>query len=215
MTTPVTDLACMDGENMAAIALQMQHTAFQAEERIYTLEQRLRASVNGPTKIQRSTTLVTGLVTDPFTGYQSIGPGSGATFVTDFDNTGFSGSIDSSSRTMIGQLGEGLYELGMAANLIASAGVTDNSYRLFRIVITRLDPLVDGEPEADQAAIELFESNTGIGVDGIVTGIFRLQAADRIQFVVQHSNVASTLNASIGTLIWMTKLSSNDAVVVT
>lgn len=215
MTSPMTDLDCMDGANMAAVALQLQHTARQSEQRFYTLEQRLRAAVNRPTKIQRSTALITGLVADPFIGYQSIGPQGGGTFVTDFDNTGVSSSIDSASRTMFGVLGEGLYEFGLSANLIASGAVTDNSYRIFRIVVTRLDPLVDGEPEADQAALTLYESNTGIGVDACVTAVFRMQAADRVHFVVQHQNAGSTLNASIGTLVWMTKLSSNDAVVVT
>lgn len=222
MTTPVTDLGCMDGQNMAAVALQMQYTAMQAEERIYTLEQRLRAAVNRPTIVQRSTALITGITTDPFIGYQSIGPGGGGSFVTDFNNTGHAGPIDSSSRTIFAALGEGLYEIGLSANLIASGAVTDNSYRIFRIVQTRLDPELDllvtvpfGEHEMDESSITFYESNTGVGVDGCVTGVFRLQAADRIHFVVQHSNVGSTLNASIGTLVWMSKLSTNEAVVVT
>lgn len=215
MTSPVTDLSCMDGENMAAIALQMQQTARQSEERFYNLEQLLRASVNRPTKIHRSTATITGLVADPFIGFQSIGPGnSSGNWVTDFDNTGVSSVIDSSSRTLYGQLGEGLYEFGIAANLIASGAVTDNSYRIFRIVQTRLDPLIDNEPEFDQAALTLYESNTAIGVDGVVTAVFRMQAADRIHFLMQHANAGSTLNSSIGALVWMTKLSSNDAVVV-
>lgn len=215
MTSPATDLSCMDGQNMAAVALQLQHTARQAEERFYSVEQRLRAAVNRPTKIQRSTALITGIVADPFIGFQSIGPAGGGTFVTDFDNTGVNANIDSSSRTMFGQIGEGLYEIGLSANLIASGAVTDNSYRIFRIVVTRLDPQINDEPEYDQAAMTLYESNTGVGVDCCLTGVFRLQAADRVHFVVQHANAGSTLNASIGTLIWMTKLSSNDAVVVT
>lgn len=222
MTTPVTDLACMDGANMAAIALQMQHTARQTEERVYTLEQRLRAALNRPTMVQRSTALITGIAADPVSGYQSIGPGGGGSFVTDFNNTGFSGSIDSSSRTMFATLGAGLYEFGLSANLIASGGVTDNSYRIFRIVQTRLDPELDllvtvpfGEHEMDENSLTLFESNTGIGVDATVSAIFRVEEADRIHFVVQHQNFASSLNASIGTLVWMSKLSTNDAVVVT
>jgi hypothetical protein len=215
MTSPVTDLACMDGENMAAIALQLQLTALQAETRFYTLEQRLRAAVNRPTKIQRSTALITGLVADPFFGYQSIGPQGGGSFVTDFDNTGFSGSVDSSGRTMFGLIGTGLYEFGISANLIASGAVTDNTYRIFRIINTRQDPLAPDEVEVDQAALTLYESNTGVGVDACVTAVFRMEAADRIQFVMQHQNAGSSLNASIGTLVWMTKLSSDDAVVVT
>jgi hypothetical protein len=214
MTTPVTDLSCMDGENIAAIALQLQHTARQAEERLYLLEQRLRAAVNRPTKIQRSTALITGIPADPSFGYLSVGPQGGGSFVTDFDNTGLSANVDSSARTMFGQLGTGLYEFGMSINLIASGAVNDNSYRVFRIVQTRLDPLIDGEPEVAEAGLTMYESNTGVGVDACVTAVFRCEAADRIHFVVQHANAASTLNSSIGALVWMTKLSSNDSVVV-
>lgn len=221
MTTPVTDLACMDGHNMAAVALQLQHTARQAEERIYNLERRLRASLNRPTIVQRSTALITGIAADPTTGLQSIGPAGGGTFVTDFNNTGQNQNIDTGNRTLYGSLGEGLYEFGLSANLIASGAVTNNSYRIFRIVQTRLDPELDlispapfGEHEMDENSLTLYESNTGVGVDGTVSAVFHMHAADRVHFVVQHQNLGSTLNSSIGCLIWMTKLSTNDAVVV-
>lgn len=218
----VTDLACMSGENMAAIALQMKHTARQSEQRIYGLERRLRAATNRPTIVQRSTALITGIVADPFTGLQSIGPAGGGTFVTDFNNTGLNANIDTGSRTIFSTLGAGLYEFGLAANLIASGAVTDNTYRIFRIVLTRLDPALDltspapfGEHEMDENSITMYESNTGVGVDATVTAEFRVQEADRVHFVVQHQNAGSSLNASIGTLIWMSKVSTNDAVVVT
>jgi hypothetical protein len=211
----------MDGANMAAVALQMQHTARQAEQHIYTLEQRLRAALNRPTIVQRSTALITGIAADPVIGYQSIGPAGGGSFVTDFNNTGHSGPIDTGNRTFFEVLGAGLYEFGLSANLVASGAVTDNSYRIFRIVLTRLDPELDltspapfGEHEMDENSLTLFESNTGVGVDATVSAVFRVQEADRIHFVVQHQNLGSSLNASIGTLIWMSKLSTNDAVVV-
>lgn len=222
MTSPVTDLACMDGQNMAAIALQLQHTARQAEERIYTLEQRLRAALNRPTIIQRSTALITGIAADPFIGLQQIGPAGGGSFVTDFNNTGQNSNIDTGNRTFFQALGAGVYEVGLSANLIASGAVSDNTYRIFRIVQTRLDPALDlispapfGEHEIDQNALTLYESNTGVGVDATVSAVFRMEAADRIHFAVQHQNAGSTLNSSIGCLIWLSKLSTNDAVVVT
>lgn len=216
MTYPVTDLACMDGENMAAVALQLQHTARQAEDRIYRLEQRLRAASNRPTKVQRSTALRTGLVPDPLFGYQSIGPNGGGSYVTDFDNTGVQADIDSTSRTLFARLGEGLYEFGVSCNLIASGAVNDNTYRIVRIVNFRLDPTaVLGEVEAESSSLTLYESNTGIGVDFDVTAVFRMEAGDRVDFVVQHANASSNLNSSIGAMVWLTKLSSNDGVVVT
>lgn len=211
----VTDLACMDGANMAAIALQLQHTARQAESRIYALEQRLRAADNLPTKVQRSTVTITGYVADPFIGDQSIGPqNSAGTWVTDFDNTGVSQNVDSTALTMFGLLGEGLYEFGIACNVIASGAVTDNSYRVFRIVLYRQDPTaVDGIVAYEESGVTLYESNTGVGVDAVVTAEFRMEATDRVAFLLQHAN-ASTLNSTAGTLVWMTKKSSNNAVVV-
>lgn len=216
VTIPVTDLGCMDGANMAAVALQMQKTALEAEQRIFTLEQQLRAADNRPTIIQRSTALITGIVADPFSGEQSVGPfASAGTWVTDFDNAGTSSNIDSSSRTLIGTLGEGLYEIGISVNLIASGVVTVDSYRLLRIVISRADPTaVDGQRAVHEASLTLFESNTGIGVDMTLVDEFRLEATDRIKFLVQHSNAGSTLNSSIGALVWLHKQSSNDSVVV-
>lgn len=212
----VTDLACMDGANMAAIALQLQYTARQAESRIYALEQRLRGADNLPTKVQRSTTNITGIVVDPFVGDQSIGPqNSAGTWVTDFDNTGVSQNVDSTALTMFGLLGEGLYEFGISCNLIASGAVTDNSYRVIRIVLYRQDPTaVDGIVAYEESGVTLYESNTGVGVDAVVTAEFRMEATDRVAFLVQHGNAGSSLNSTAGTLVWMTKKSSNNAVVV-
>ena len=212
----VTDLACMDGENMAAVGLQLQLTALQAEQRIYTMERRLRASLNRPTKVQRSTATITGYIADVFSGDQSLGPfNSAGNWVTDFDNTGLNQNVDSSSRTMFGILGEGLYEFGISVNVIASGAVTDNTYRIVRILLYREDPTVfDGVTVVDQASLTLYESNTAVGVDFTVTAQFRMEATDRIVFSLQHANAGSTLNSTLGARVWMTKLSSNDAVVV-
>lgn len=213
----VTDLSCMDGSNVAAIALQMQHTAMQTEARIYTLEQRLRAALNRPTKVQRSTALITGYVADPFIGDQSLGPFSTSmgNWVTDFDNTGVSGNVDKTDHTMFGQIGEGLYEFGISVNVIASGVVTDNTYRIVKIMLYREDPTAfDGVRLAGESSLTLYESNTGIGTDFCVTAKFRMEATDRIVFALQHQNFGSSLNSSAGAVVWMSKLSSNDAVVV-
>lgn len=212
----MTDLSCMDGDNVAAIALQLEETALEAEAKIFSAEQRLRAALNRPTIVQRSTVLITGIVTDPFTGDQSIGPAvSGGTFVTDFNNTGVNRNIDDTSRQIFGELGEGVYEIGISANLIASGAVTDNSYRLFRIVNSRQDPTqTDGQFTVQEASLTLFETNTGVGVDATVVGVFRVKATDRIKFLVAHNNAGSTLNGSIGIMVWLSKLSSNDSVVI-
>ena len=211
----MTDLSCMDGANVAAIALQLEQTALQAEASIFSAEQRLRAALNRPTIVQRSTVLITGIVADPFTGDQPIGPAGGGTFVTDFNNTGIDRNIDSTSRVIFGELGEGVYEIGISANLIASGAVNDLTYRQFRIVNSRQDPTqIDGQFIVQEASLTLFETNTAIGTDATVVGTFRVKATDRIKFLVSHGNTSSTLNSSIGALVWLSKLSSNDSVVI-
>lgn len=211
----VTDLSCMDGANMAAVGLQLQLTALEAEQRIYGLEQRQRAALNRPTKVQRSTATITGFIADVFPGDQSIGPfNSAGNWVVDFDNTGLDQKVDSTS--LLTGLGAGLYEVGISCNVIASGAVTDNSYRIVRILIYRADPTAtDGFVLFEEASLTLYESNTGIGVDFTVTGEFRLETTDKIVFALQHANAGSTLNSTAGALAWITKKSSNDSVVVT
>jgi hypothetical protein len=211
----VTDLSCMDGANMAAIALQMQLTALETEQRILDLERRQRAALNRPTKVQRSTATITGYIADVFPGDQSVGPfNSAGNWVVDFDNTGVNSNIDATA--MNAALGAGVYEVGIACNVIASGAVTDNSYRIIRILLYRADPTAfDGFVLFEEASLTLYESNTGVGVDFSVVGEFRMETTDKLVFALQHANAGSTLNLTIGALVWMTKKSSNDAVVVT
>lgn len=197
---------CLTPDSWAAVALKMQATALEAEERIYAAEQSLRAVVNPPTIVQTSTALITGIPADG-TDY-SIGPSGGGTFATDFNNTGVDGFIDMSSTQITEALGEGLYEIGMSATVVASGVVNDNSFRYFKIGIFRRDPsALLGISEVMESSLLLFESNTGVGVSGCLVGHFRLLPGDQIRFTVQHTNLGSTLNASVGNRIWLTKLS--------
>jgi hypothetical protein len=166
--------------------------------------------------VQRSTATITGYIADFFPGDQSIGPfNSSGVWVTDFNNTGYSGNVDDTGRQMFGVIGEGLYEVGILGNAIASGVVNDNTYRIARIFLYREDPTAfDGMVIAEEASLTLYESNTGVGVDLCVTAHFRMEATDKIVFALQHANASSTLNWSAGAMVWMTKLSSNDAVVV-
>jgi hypothetical protein len=208
----VTDLSCPTGDNYAAIALQLQETALETESRLIDLEQRLRAAVNRPTILQVSTTARTGLVLN-LEG--SIGPAGFASFTTVFNNTGLDDNIDDAGQTMTQWLGDGLYEIGLYANLTASGAVNDNTYRLFTIAIDTVDPTVlTGFRRRLKSELTLYETNTGVGTDGVVTLEARLTGQDQIKFLARHGNTSSSMNAPAGVWVWLSKVSTADAVVV-
>jgi hypothetical protein len=218
MTVDLTDLSCMDGENVAAIALQMQNTALQAEARILALEQLLRRAANPYTIIQTSTANITGLVAN-LTGEQYVGPQGGGTFTMTFNNTPSNRNIDETGRNLIGELGEGMYEIGIFCALQPSGVVDDNSFRALTIGVDRLDPTVISSitPSSRRVVSSLyteFEANAGIPMDMTCTLRYRLTALDQIKFLVEHGNTSSTLNALAGTIVWLTKIGTADSVVV-
>jgi len=218
MAVDLTDLSCMDGENVAAIALQMQQTALQAEARILALEQLLRRAANPYTIIQTSTANITGLVAN-LTGEQSVGPQGGGTFTMTFNNTPSNRNIDETGRNLIGELGEGMYEIGIFVALQPSGVVDDNSFRALTIGVDRLDPTVISTitPSSRRVVTSLyteFEANAGIPMDMTCTLRYRLTALDQIKFLVEHGNTSSTLNALAGTIVWLTKIGTADSVVV-
>lgn len=208
----VTDLSCPTGENYAAIALQMQETALETESRLIGLEQMLRAANNRPTILQVSTAAITGLLLNV---EGNIGPLGGGAFSTPFNNTGYAGNIDDPSQGLTTYLGDGMYEIGLYANLVASGAVTDNTYRMFTIAIDTLDPtVVGGFRRRVKGELTLYETNTGVGTDGVATLETRLTSQDQIRILAKHGNTGSSVNASIGTWIWISKVSTPDAVVV-
>lgn len=214
----VPDMACLTEENYAAIALAMQHTAMEAETRIYEFEHKLRAAVNPPTIIQTSTANITGMVAN-LVGEQSVGPFGGGTFTTGFNNTNSNRNIDETSRSLISEIGEGFYEMGIFVSLQPSGVVDDNTYRTLIIAVDRLDPTVisqvtPSERRVANAVYTTFETNTATPMDICLTLRFRLTSLDRIKFLIEHGNTSSTLTALAGTIVWLTKISEDESVVV-
>ena len=211
MTTP--EMSCLAEDNFAAIALAMQKTALEAEARIFTLEQQLRAAANRPTIVQTSTAAITGFTAN--TSFLPFGPLGGGNFVTNFNNTGFDRNVDSSSRqqfTVENGTGPGLYQFGAFLNAVASGVVDDNSYRVIFIEQWRQTPT--GEVKISVAARTDYETNTGVGTDLTVIAEFDMTPADRVRFLFLHGNTSSTMNVSIGTIVWSSKISSTDGVVI-
>lgn len=212
----MVDLSCPTPENYAAIAKQLHETALKAEARIYVLEQQLRAAANRPTIVQVTTALQTGIASG---SASIIGPGITA-FTTLFNNTAVASDqgIGNNGDDFMEVLGEGVYEVGLFCNAIASGAVTVNSFRVVRIQQytpdpTSLGPLFNGYRLVDNASYTEFESNVGNGVDFAFSGEFRLGARDIIFFTLEHNNAASTMNISVGALAYISRIS--DATVTT
>lgn len=208
------DIACLTGDNMAAVGLALKKTALQAESRMFVLERQLRAAANRPTIVQTSTAAITGLAAN--TAFTSYGPIGGGSFVTNFNNTGFDRNIDNGSRVQYGDsngTGEGLYQFGAYLNAVASGAVDDNTYRVMTIEQWRRLP--SGiEVRIARSALTEYETNTGVGSSMCTIAEFNMIVDDRIRFFFVHGNNSSTMNISIGTIIWSSKISSPDGVVI-
>lgn len=204
MTTP---LSCPEPANYAAVAKQLHETALEAEARIFGLEHQLRSAVNRPTIIQTTTTAITGLGAnlDLFIGPSLTIP------ARTFDNTALLGEKYIDEFDLFESLGEGLYEVGMYAHVIASGVVNDNTMRSFRIVQRRPDPDL-GTITVQDSGYTMFESNTGVGTDCCIVALFRMRATDRLEFIFFHQNTSSDMDASIGNIFWVHKLSASSII---
>lgn len=205
MTTP--DLDCPDPENYAAAALQMQETALQVEARLYQVERTLRAAANRQTHVVTTTAARTGLTTGAFNDIAPLFVANTVTF-TNYPGFGFSFGIQDPP-------GAGEYQIGVYVNAIASGAVTDNSHRIVRIRQFNVPPGSGGtQVTVDTAEATVFEANVGGGMDITVTGVFDMAVGDQIAFEMDHGNVGSTMNISIGAIYWITFLGSRETVEV-
>jgi hypothetical protein len=207
-----TALSCPEGPNFAAIAKQLHETALEAEARIFTLEQLLRGAVNRPTIIETTTTNSSNLTANvwEFISFQG-----GATVDVLFNNTGLPFQLIESSDT-IELLGEGVYEVGMYANLFPTGGVTVNSQRHYAIFHRRPDPTQPSNfATISQASYLLFEANAGTGTDCCVVGTFNMQEFDVLDFQIFHDNVAGNIVCLAGAIFWLHKLSDANVLAVT
>ena len=200
---------CMEPENAAAVAKKLHQTALLAESFIYTKEQLLRSAVNRPTAVETSTAPYTGLV---IAFDENVSPPVTSNFInfpqdqpsdTVFNDDGF-------FRT----LGEGIYEIGWAGNVIASGVADVASHRTFKLRQVRPDPEAFLNPTIYTAGYTVYEPNTGNGVDFSFSTMMRIKPGDSVLFTINHGNNSSTLTLSTGSIFWMHKLSDVDLTVV-
>jgi hypothetical protein len=181
---------CPQPANYAAVALQLQKTALDAENCIYPLEAVLRGAVNRPTLINTSTNTFAVL---PNTRSVLI-----PTVATTFTNN----SLNSVSGTAPPA---GVYEVGIWFNAVASGATTDNSYRQVEIV-TRPVGASSGEPDDSFVALVIYESSNGLGMDMGLNSTIVVNGKQNVFFNFVHNN-ASNINISIGAILWWTRIS--------
>lgn len=181
---------CPQPANYAAVALQLQKTALDAEECIYPLEAALRAAANRPTTINVTASL------------QAVAPATrtrlGASFTLTFAN--------SSTTSLNSVPPAGIYEVGIWLNATASGATTDNSFRQIEIISR---PLSAPSTTADSstASSVMYESNSGNGMDMLLNTVVVLDGTQVIQFQFTHNN-ASNINIAAGAIAWWTWVSS-------
>lgn len=183
---------CPGDENYAAVSLQLQQTAQQAEGCLYDLEHSLRAAANLPT-----TLLVT-------TATQTIGANANVPIGGLTSNTvAFSNMQLVSTTWLTRPPGEGMWHIGASFNCIATGAVTVDTYRIFDIRTQKFPGI---GPITNTIVSTQYEPNNGTGVDISFSTVFPLTATDEVQLRFLHNN-ASSVNISIGARFWLTRIS--------
>ena len=182
---------CPEPANYAAIALQLQKTALDAENCIYPLEALLRGAANRPTMVNISSTA------------PSIAPSTRTRFANSTTTT-FSNSPNLLVQNV---LPAGIYETGVWLNATASGATTDNSFRQVEIITRGLnDPST--VPDDYTVSNVMYESNSGLGMDMLLNTTVVLDGTQQIQFYFTHNNASNVIIAA-GAIFWCTKISDS------
>lgn len=190
-------LDCPDPQNYAAIALQLQETALQAEACLYEVETALR-QVTNPETILFTTTAAQNVAPNILT---RIGVNLG---VTTFSNTPRINMLASVPWT------PGVYEVGACITAAPTGAVTADSYRELYIAVRRPgDPL--GSPSVFYEFTTLTEPNDGVGIDMTNNATVVISPGDEIQFMFRHGNTGSIVGIAIGALFWAVRVSDATA----
>lgn len=184
---------CPEPANYAAVALQLQTTARQAETCLYAVETQLRAAVNLQSFVFTSTAA------------QAVGANVSTPIAGSLNVMTFTNMPLLSAAFPTQPLGEGIWHIGVCFNAIATGAVTANSYRLTTIRVRDQSQLITG-PDTFNALGSIFEPNNGTGVDVNFSTVVSLSPTDVVQLRFLHNN-ASSVNLSIGLKLWATRLS--------
>lgn len=190
---------CPDGQNYAAIALQLQETALQAEECLYAAETALRRVWNPHTFLYTHTN-------SPSYSANIFNTLSG-TEATIFAN-GVQDNINTNPWV------PGVWTVGAHLTATATGAINDNTYREVGIVVLPSYvtlPLTTLNVAVFVAAVTVYEPNNGTGVDISAHSTVTVGVDEKVIVYFRHGNVGSTLNIAAGATYWATRLSDASA----
>lgn len=197
-------LTCPQPENYAAIALQLQNTALQAEACLFELDRQLQMGTNPPTVVMTSSA--------PQAISANVQTNLDASVLA-FSNVppATSAFITVPSLTLIATiLPPGVYQAGAALNATASGAVDDNSLRILRVRTKKMGTPVDATPDFS-TEITIYEPNNGNGSDMAIAATVTLDGTQDVLFSFVHTNTSSTINIATGAIFWVSRLSDQVA----
>lgn len=191
-------LTCPQPENYAAVALQLQNTAMQAETCLFDLEKQLRNATNPLTTVVTST------------GVESMT----ANFIYDLGITSFTTNFSNWSAIQIVSLGinlpPGVYQVGASITATAAGAVDVNSLRVLRIR-TKKHGTPMSAPADFSDEVTIYDPNNGNGVDLSLMTTVTLDGNQDIKFTFVHTNTSSLMNIAAGATYWWSRLSDQVA----
>lgn len=197
-------LTCPQDPNYAAVALQLQNTALQAEACLFELDQQLQFATNPPTVIMTSAAPQV-ISANTQTDLQA------STIVFSNVPPVTSAFIASPSLGLLSAtLPVGVYQVGAALNATATGAIDDNSLRILRVRTKRMGTPVDATPDFS-AEITIYEPNNGNGSDMSIASTVTLDGSQDVLFSFVHTNTSSTLSIATGAMYWFSRLSDQVA----
>lgn len=191
-------LTCPEPENYAAVALQLQNTALQAETCLFQLEKQLRKGTNP----------LTGVITS--TGAELVA----ANALLDLGTTSFTINFSNWTAVQLAGLGPdlppGVYQVGASLTATATGGVDVNSLRVLRIRTKKSGTPTNAVADFSDE-ITIYEPNNGNGVDMSIMTTVTLNGNQELLFSFVHTNVTSLVSIAIGATYWWSKLSDQVA----
>lgn len=191
-------LTCPEPQNYAAVALQLQNSALQAEACLHDLQRRLRQGTNPLTTILTST----GAELTSANNLQDLG-------VTSFAIT-FSNWTANQLLGLGPNLPAGVYQVGVSLTATATGAVNDNSLRYLRIRTKPAGTPTNAPADAFDE-LTIYEPNNGNGSDMTLMTTMTLNGNQSLLFSFDHTNTSSAISIGIGATYWWSRLSDQVA----
>lgn len=207
------DLACLEAEDYAAVALYMQNEAFAIEAALLSEQTALNEY-----RLRTSMEFVTVVTTSFASGGGTVMPDGRAA-----NNIDFTGATVLGGGSTVSSLGSsvavvparsGWYDVGGFTNAIPAGAITAASERVMYIQVTQVPDL----PATNTRTLyqeRVTDTNTGgefLNVSGLVYLIGGRLAS--IEMLVSHANVASNMVMQIGSKIWLAYYGPKGGIVV-